>query len=491
MATLDYAEIPSYATRLQSADPADHTIRTAPKILTALPNPDNGHSPTSADSQPSAAPAAGPSAPFSMTIPNLLLSSALQFPDATTTTNTPTSAAAAATSNPRRVYSNTPVPLLTTRELLSITTTTINFKRFVAKSGPAFWFLDRVEEVVMWRKGWKVTGVWMAGYAFLCYFPRLILLLPHTILLAIILSTHPSTSLSPPTANSQPAAPTQAPPENSIAWQANMQGIQNLMGALSDLDDFIHPYIPYIAHPHSHAPHTIFTITSTTLLLLLFLLPFIPMRAVALVVGLTPMGYTNPFVRGYVFPVLVPWVWGVVLRVLEDLSAGLRVHRLWKKEGEEGEGRRGRRWSFKSIRALAARVMDDDRLEDRHWNTEMREVELWENERWSPTGSSSSATTLSNTTTSTNTVSDSSAAINGTGGNAGAEGGASAGGGGWGKGYLRGLAERSAWTRGRDGWSGVGEDGSGEVRSVFFLLFSLPPSLPPSIHLNPNKQPTK
>jgi hypothetical protein len=30
--------------------------------------------------------------------------------------------------------------------------------------------------------------------------------------------------------------------------------------------------------------------------------------------------------------------------------------------------------------------MDDDRLEDRHWNTEMREVELWENERWSPTG---------------------------------------------------------------------------------------------------------
>ena len=37
--TLDYAEIPSYATRLQSADPADHTIRTAPKILT--PNPHN------------------------------------------------------------------------------------------------------------------------------------------------------------------------------------------------------------------------------------------------------------------------------------------------------------------------------------------------------------------------------------------------------------------------------------------------------------------
>ena len=138
------------------------------------------------------------------------------------------------TLNPRRVYDNT-------REPLSITTTTINFKRFIVKSGLVFWFLDQVEEVVMWRKGWKVTGVWMASYAFLCalnlcsyapnnisyielgYFPRLILLIPHTILLAIILSTHPSTSPQPPTTTTttsqqQQQQPTQAPPpENSIA----------------------------------------------------------------------------------------------------------------------------------------------------------------------------------------------------------------------------------------------------------------------------------
>jgi hypothetical protein len=113
--------------------------------------------------------------------------------------------------------------------------------------------------------------------------------------------------------------------------------------------------------------------------------------------------------------------------------------------------------------------MDDDRLEDRHWNTEMREVELWENERWSPTGSSTNSS-LSNTSTS-GTVSDSCATINGTRGggeNVDGEGGAgSAGGEGWGKGYLNGLAERSACTRRKDGWSKVGEDGSGEVRSVF------------------------
>ena len=85
MATLDYAEIPSYATRLQSADPSHHTIRSAPKILTALPNPDNiphtRHSPTT-DGNQAAAASAGPSSPFSMTIPTLLLSTAFQFPDA-------------------------------------------------------------------------------------------------------------------------------------------------------------------------------------------------------------------------------------------------------------------------------------------------------------------------------------------------------------------------------------------------------------------------
>jgi hypothetical protein len=260
-----------------------------------------------------------------------------------------------------------------------------------------------------------------------------------------------------------------------------MQGIQNLMGALSDLDDFIHPYIPYItstpthSHPHPNAPppHTIFTITSTTLLfLLLFLLPFIPMRAVALVVGLAPLGYTNPFMRGYVFPGLVSCVWEGFLGVLEDLRIRRRLwFRRGGKEEEGGEGGQGQGWSSKSIRALVARIMDDDRLEDRHWNTEMREVELWENERWSPTGSPSSSPS-SLPSSNTNTNSDCSTATHGAG-DTGAEGASmGSGGGGWGKGYLRGLAaERGAWTRGRDGWSGVGEDGSGEVRSVFYPLF--------------------
>ena len=140
MATLDYVEIPTYATRLQSTNRSSHDIRPAHKIVTSLPNP-NPIQPTS------------PTKPvFNSLIPQIILSSSLHIPESPTPSNVTTTS-----------------PLLSAREPLSIPTTTVNFKRFVSKCGPVFWFQDRVEEVIMWRK-WKVTGVWMAVYAFLCVF---------------------------------------------------------------------------------------------------------------------------------------------------------------------------------------------------------------------------------------------------------------------------------------------------------------------------------
>ena len=35
-----------------------------------------------------------------------------------------------------------------------------------------------------------------------------------------------------------------------------------------------------------------------------------------------------------------------------------------------------------TMKTFLQRVMDDDRLSDSCWNSEMREVELWENERF-------------------------------------------------------------------------------------------------------------
>jgi hypothetical protein len=67
-------------------------------------------------------------------------------------------------------------------------------------------------------------------------------------------------------------------------------------------------------------------------------------------------------------------------------------------------------------------LVDDDRLKDRHCQSELREVELFENERWAP-----------------------------------GEGV------GWNKANLK-TGERVAWTRGRDGWSAVTADGGSDVR---------------------------
>ena len=159
MATLDYVEIPPYATRLQDSPRQSHKIVTS--LPNAHPNPHITQSPTSPTK------AGG----LNMFIPQILLSSTLHIPESpmqhnnfsTTSTTTPLTTGASA-----RKLSPNVTPLLSRRDPLSIPTTTVNFKRFVSKSGPVFWFQDRVEEVVMWRRGWKVTGVWMCVYAFLC-----------------------------------------------------------------------------------------------------------------------------------------------------------------------------------------------------------------------------------------------------------------------------------------------------------------------------------
>ena len=109
------------------------------------------------------------------------------------------------------------------------------------------------------------------------------------------------------------------------------------------------------------------------------------------------------------------------------------------------------------------RVLDDDKLEDKHWRAELRQVEVFENERWDPSSREASGSAASS--------------ASGLGGSSfigpqspGTHDNTSAGGGkpyrtGWGKSNLK-SGERKAWTRGRDGWSGIAE--GGDVRSVFF-----------------------
>nr|VWO97103.1 Aspartyl proteinase [Ganoderma boninense] len=249
----------------------------------------------------------------------------------------------------------------------------------------------------------------MAAYAFICYFPRLVLLLPHAVVLGVLLASHPSlkgrdVADAQPPKSAHPAPPIQTG-EGSVDYLANLQAIQNLMGAVSDGCDVAVQFVPYLTYS---SPYTnlILSFGLVSFLAMIPLVNMIPIRATCLVIGLLPFFVTHPFTQHTLLPILQSS--GVILNSLHE-------------------------------RAL--RFIDDDKLEDKHWRTELREVELWENERWIR-GASSASDDLSK-----------------------AEGT-------WAKNNLK-LGERKAWTRGRDGWSGVGDDGSGEVSSN--LTFSLSP----------------
>ncbi|KAH8114405.1 integral peroxisomal membrane peroxin-domain-containing protein [Phellopilus nigrolimitatus] len=362
---MDYAQIPTYATLL------DAQASIAPKIATSPPK--SGHS-TVVSSTSSQIPQSPTKQPFN--IPSAILASGLAAPSPTPRT-------------PRKAPD-----LLSTRDPLSLPMTTTHFRRFAAKCGPIFWLQDRAEEVLMWKRGWKVTSACMVAYAFLCYFPKLFLALPHVILLTVLLSAHTARQPSPSRSIDSPSSPPYTQPaEGSPEWFSNLQAIQNLMGVVGDTHDYIlYTIVPHLTFSTPYS-YSILTFTIVTFLFLIAILPLIPLRPVFLILGLGPFVLTHPFSRAYI-PIL------------------LASH-------------------IKSMRMRVSRLVDDDRLEDRHWQTELQEVELWENERLGPgPGGALSFSKL----------------------------------------HLK-VGERKGWTRGRDGWSKTGPDGSGDVSSN--LTFSL------------------
>jgi hypothetical protein len=352
--------------------------------------------------------------------------------------------------------------LLSSRDPLSLPIISNNFKRFVAKVGPVFWLQDRIEEILFWKRGWRRTLTWMAVYAFLCslahgfhvylhltyrpigYFPRMILLIPHTILIAIILSSYPYSSS--PDLISPTSDPPPPPAEGTAVWQSNLQGIQNLMGFTADMVTSVQPYTYHLslspqhltpstsnisthASPTTRSPYTphILTLLLVTFfpLLILIHLPAIPIREVALVVGLIPFLITHPTTLA-VAPSLFHYSQSQIPVLVK------RYERLLERLGPSMI-----KWIRMPLRTSIERLIDNDRLPDEIWRAEQREVELFENERYDGAAS----------------VVDSNDQ-------------------GWSKTNLR-SGERSAWTRGCDGWTGIGPED--EIRSV--TLKPLPSSL--------------
>ncbi|KAF9458809.1 hypothetical protein BDZ94DRAFT_1312920 [Collybia nuda] len=508
MASLAYISVPSSATRL--VGPPSSGIRPVQRILTSLPTPSPSPSPgptlppgrhRSSSSVSTIASLTSPTSTTFSILPQMLLSSTLgagSFPSSAD--ETPGDG-----------------KLLTTRVGLSLPTTTNNFKRFVAKSGPIFWFQDRVEEIVMWRRGWRVTGMWMAAYAFLCYYPLLVFLIPHLTLISIILASYPY-----PHPNTH-APPTQAPQSDSVNWPANLQAIQNLMGFVADTHDFIQPYTQHLQLSPAHFPnapperkmykHTrhpshsasvpmafpppsspyppyilLLLVLSFFPLLLVVASPLFPARLVCLVAGLAPLVATCPPVRRlWVHAPTIGWAvlgWSVHAVRLGKRRLIAAKHKIvfWQKWAEiPGEVEEEEQ---KPLLTVLERILDDDRLSDKCWRAEMREVELWENERrGSPASNHTEDHDQHEHTPSSPTRSTPVPRQGPTQSGAPVTEG-------WSKTNLR-PGERTPWTRGRDGWGGVGS-GKGAVRSVSFVFlyllplfthstsfqFILPPSLP-------------
>jgi hypothetical protein len=142
MSVFDYVDIPPYATIVP-------TKPTSTKVNSSLPPSSNVPDDSAIPSVPGNTPT--PTRTVFGNLPGILLASSLQIP-----TNVPNE-------NPRNVSQ-----LVSTRDPLSVPTTTVNFRRFISRIGPVFWLQDRIEEIVTWKKGWKVTMLWMLAYSFIC-----------------------------------------------------------------------------------------------------------------------------------------------------------------------------------------------------------------------------------------------------------------------------------------------------------------------------------
>ncbi|KAG9307898.1 hypothetical protein JVU11DRAFT_12973 [Chiua virens] len=410
--------------------------------------------------------------------------------------------------------------LLSTRDPLSVPIMTTNFRRFVSKVGPVFWLQDRIEEIILWKKGWKRTTAFLAAYGFLSHFPRMALLVPHVVLLGVMLHLYPNPGAQPVPINVG---------EGTADWQANIQAIQNLMGVVSDAHDAVVPLLPFLVAPHMPHPSTsppksqsIFSSISTSspvpiqksprsasdapslsnaqsttqphhpllivTLSFFILLPILatdlfPLRFLFFLAGTGSVVALHPYIRDPLSSIILQTFSGtgpgLSLKLAISLphlpnSFSLLPFPTYITPHPSPSRTHTFTLTFtpRDVYLSLRRLIDDDRLEDTVWRAPVAHVELWENERWvqdagerkrrkstlpvvleGENGESLGGEDDAASTTSTGTVT----------GPGDAKG--TMVGGTWSKGNLK-PNERVGWTRGRDGWYGVG----GEVSNLTFSL---------------------
>ncbi|KAF8981406.1 hypothetical protein BDQ17DRAFT_860594 [Cyathus striatus] len=264
-----------------------------------------------------------------------------------------------------------------------------NSKRFVAKVWPVFWFQDRVE-VLFWRRWWRVTDFWVGGHAFLCYFPRMVLPLPHLILIGIILSAYRYPLPQPPfrlqglhytsigsfnngrLTSQHPSDPESngpicryAPPQPRfprLIYPSSPSFIVHVAFASGTATRrTVHP-------PHSPPPAH----STPTRLRRLVTCVYDTDSSAAGGLGAVFVHAANSTIE--VIEKILEWV----QRYAPWLVSLPPPHQRWQGEKKKVDEKI---MSVKHLKMALRRWMDDEKLSDLYWNSEMRVVELWENER--------------------------------------------------------------------------------------------------------------
>ncbi|WWC67825.1 uncharacterized protein I206_101742 [Kwoniella pini CBS 10737] len=321
------------------------------------------------------------------------------------------------------INGNLPRELSTQRESLSLPLVSNNFRRFMTRVGPIFWLQDRIEEVLFWRKPlW--TWAWMMLWIFICFQPRILLLLPSFVLILIFLhvqekstpidsllgtSIQPSTitdrknafAPSSPDPSVNPSSTTNksgethsntgqgsfststtkdsegenvekvvVPPketESSVDIYMNLQAIQNLMGLVSDGYDYLAPKLSNLQNTNSVNSPTNLPINLTHIIL--FLLP------PTILLPLTP---------SFIIPYLL-----LPLGILPPLSFHPNLTSTIYSIPSHSY--------IKRIKFYLEILMMNDKLSDEIGNKQISNVQVWENQRLDPKLSINNISTSSST----------------------------------------------------------------------------------------------
>ncbi|GAA5873628.1 hypothetical protein JCM3774_004995 [Rhodotorula dairenensis] len=191
------------------------------------------------------------------------------------------------------------------KEALSLQATSVNFRRFVQKSGPIFVAQDAVESVVRWEDPAK-TSFFAAAWAILCYWPSLVVLVPNVVLVSVLLTTYRARKTNtagaapPPESQDGPTPLAKDPPsEGSVDYFANLQNIQIMMGRVADLTDVLRSLVPYLTWRDERVTRCLLLSAVFSSFFLATTAHLIPWRAVLFLAGESVLLVGHPLVRTF------------------------------------------------------------------------------------------------------------------------------------------------------------------------------------------------